>query len=71
MKDIASLLDVCKRMCYDYHDYDKELLATPDRCANCPIAEFIGIILLNRTKRKYAESELDKAKIIGQKPGNV
>ncbi len=65
MKDIASLLEVCKRKCYDYYDNDKELLAAPDRCIDCPITEFIGIILLNRAKRKYAESQLDKGN-----PGN-
>ncbi len=66
MDDIESLLDACKRNCSDYHNADKELLEAPDRCANCPIAKFIGIILLNKSKRKFAESELDK-----EKPGNV
>ncbi len=66
MADIESLLDACKRNCSDYHNNDKELIEAPDRCANCPIAEFIGIILLNKAKRKYAESQLDK-----EKPGNV
>ncbi len=62
MEDIASLLEACKRNCYDYHNADKELLAAPDRCVDCPITEFIGLILLNRAKRKYGESQLDKEK---------
>ncbi len=62
MDDIESLLDACQRNCTDYHNADKELLEAPDRCANCPIAEFIGVILLNKSKRKYAESLLEKGK---------
>ncbi len=57
MDDIESLLDACKRNCSDYHNNDKELLAAPDRCVDCPITEFISLILLNRAKSKYAESE--------------
>ncbi len=61
MKDIASLLEVCKRKCYDYHgvDNEDESISVPNRCVDCPITEFISLIL-NRAKRKYAESELDK-----------